>query len=163
MYVETTPSDCSLISEQVVTGQSGSPVVRLIQDAVAVPFWLTHCQPQTHCPLELSATSFHQIAADIDLPSVHARLAEVRDAWERAVPGSHPMKRAMAAAGVDYMRTGLALLSLCLPPRSVFRGRAPATARLVAMYMRSRWLPGTYVPLEVAHGQATIGMANHTQ
>ena len=41
------------VSEQVVTGQSGSPVVRLIQDAVVVVFWLTHLQPESHCPVEL--------------------------------------------------------------------------------------------------------------
>lgn len=103
------------LREQVVTGQSGSPVVRLprmyahmhtsvcIQDAVAVAFWLTHLQPTTHCPLTLSRAVFEQVAADVDLPSVHARLQCIRTLWETRIPGDHPMKRAMAAAGVDYM------------------------------------------------------------
>jgi hypothetical protein len=73
----------------------------------------------------------------------------------------------MAAAGVDYMRTGYAILSLsrcsrrsssiellsvCLPARCVFRGRMPATERLVGLYRRARHLPGRTVPVDVQHG-----------
>ena len=139
-----------------------------IQDAVLVPFWLTQLQPDTHCPLVLSRSMLQQIAADIDLPSVPARLQSIAPrssltplsededlmarAWNTLVPTDHPLKRALAAAGIDYMSTGYVILSLCLPERCVFRGRSPATARLVRMYLRARGLPPSAMVIDVAHG-----------
>ena len=146
------------VSEQVVTAQSGGPVVRLIQDAVAVLFWLTHIQPETYCPRELATVAFQQIAADMDVPSVLERLAQVRRSWTEQVPHDHPTKRAMAASGTDYMSTGYAIMSLCLPERCVFSGPEPATARLVSMYRVARHLPASLIPLDVQYGVFLGGM-----
>jgi hypothetical protein len=142
------------VPEQVVTGQSGSPVVKPIQDAVATAHWLTQTDPRTHAPPALSSVAFAQIAADIDVPSVHARLAELRRAWDalRADRPDHPLVRATASADVDYLRTGFALFSLCLPADCTFRGREPATARLVNMYRTARRLPKGAVPIDIRHG-----------
>ena len=138
--------------EQVVTGQSGTPVVRLIQDAVVVAFWLSHLQPETHCPLQLSRAVFEQIATDIDVPSVFARLEQIRNRWLYEIPADHPMKRAMSAAKVDYMRTGFAILSLCLPSSCQFAGRMPASETLVSLYRRQRRLPPKSVCIDVQRG-----------
>ena len=140
------------VSEQVVTGQSGSPVVRLIQDAIVVTFWLTHLQPETHCPMVLSRSVFEQIAVDIDLPSVIHRLREIEHTWRYEIPHDHAMKQAMAQANVDYMRTGYAILSLCLPGTCQFHGRIPATERLVNLYRRERHLPPKSIPIDIRHG-----------
>lgn len=140
------------VSEQVVTGQSGSPVVRLIQDAVVVTFWLTHLQPETHCPMQLSRSVFEQIAVDIDLPSVFFRLQQIRYTWQYEIAPDHPMKQAMAHSNVDYMNTGYAVMSLCLPQSCQFTGRIPATERLVSIYRRSRHLPPRSVPIDVQRG-----------
>ena len=40
---------------------------------------LTHLQPNTHCPLQLSRHTFEQIVADLDVPDLLLRLMEVRD------------------------------------------------------------------------------------
>ena len=96
------------VSEQLVTGQSGAPVVRLIQacvppaqrrtegtgDSIAVAFWLTstlvrmtsvepgtQLNPRTHAPYDLGRHMFSQIAADIDV-DLYARL--VRNACRPA-------------------------------------------------------------------------------
>jgi hypothetical protein len=122
-----------------------------IQDSVVVVYWLSHLQPETHCPLVLPRGIFFQIAADIHV-DVHARLRDIRWTWEHRVPSHHPTKRAMAAAGIDYMFTGYAILSLCMPAQCVFRGRTPATERLVGMYRRARRLPPSTVPIDVDHG-----------
>ena len=74
------------VSEQVVTGQSGSPVVRLIQDAILVSFWLStdlswkcrnvcpsHLNPENHCPVQFERSVFEQIAVDIPLDALLAR------------------------------------------------------------------------------------------
>ena len=140
------------VPEQVVTGQSGAPVVRLIQDAVVVAFWLSHLQPETHCPLQLSRAVFEQIAADIDVSSVFARLEQIQHRWLYEIPADHPMKRAMSAAKVDYMRTGFAILSLCLPSGCQFAGRMPASETLVSLYRRQRRLPPKSVCIDVQRG-----------
>ncbi len=121
---------------------------------MAAAHWLTQTDPRTHAPPALSPEAFAQIAADIDLPSVHARLAELRRAWDalRADRPDHPLVRATASADVDYLRTGFALFSLCLPADCTFRGREPATARLVAMYRTARRLPKGAVPIDVRNG-----------
>jgi hypothetical protein len=155
------------VSEQIVTGQSGSPVVKLIQDAVVVAYCpgprraprprprLTQIDPRTLCPLAMPRSTFSQIAADIDV-DLHARLAQIRGAWDRfrstAAGAAHPTVRAMAAADVDYGTTGFCLFSLCLPAACDFRGREPATNHLVTIYRRSRGLPGTAVRVDVRDG-----------
>ena len=145
------------VSEQIVTGQSGSPVVKLIQDAVVVAFWLTQIDPKTHCPRTLGRAIVSQVA--IDLPDVHktgtlARLLQIREDWTafRLHHPDHPTVRAMAIAGVDYNTTGYAVLSLCLPPACVFSGRNTNTNRLVTMYRRARHLPAHMVPIDVRGG-----------
>lgn len=142
------------VSEQIVTGQSGSPVVKPIQDAVAVAHWLTQIDPRTHCPAALPRAAFEQIAADVDV-NVFDRLRGIRAAWDelRADQPDHPLVRAAAAAGVDYMRTGFCLFSLCLPPGCHHRGPAePASGRLVTMYRRARRLPPWTVRVDVRRG-----------
>jgi hypothetical protein len=94
---------------------------------------------------------FCQIATDIEV-DVHARLQEIRWMWEHCVPPDHPTKRAMLAAGADFMLSGYAVLSLCLPAHCVFHGRPPATDRLVGMHRRGRHLPPSVVPISVDHG-----------
>lgn len=155
-------------------------------DAVAVSFWLTQLQPSTHCPLDLGASTFSQIAVDIDVIRVvawrqapdadlHERLsAALRRAaggHTRTVAPTHPPRpshetiprdqarpRLRTAAGIDYMHTGYAVMSLCLPTRCVFRGRPPATLHLVDAYRRSRGLP-PLVPLDrvVVHTTTRLG------
>lgn len=142
------------VKEQIVTGQSGTPVVKPIQDAVGVSYWLTQLNPRTHSPLVFSDTAFFQIAADIDV-DVHARLREIRRRWDtfRTVEcPDHPLVRNMANADVDYMRTGYCLFSLCLPANCNFRGRPPATDRLVNMYRKARHLRRDAVIVDVRHG-----------
>ena len=73
-HVSSELKELMSVTEQVVTGQSGTPVVKLIQDAVVVVHWLTHLQPKTHCPMELDTGVFSQIAADLPLPSTVAAL-----------------------------------------------------------------------------------------
>jgi hypothetical protein len=101
--------------------------------------------------MELDATAFNQIAADVPVPSTAFTLQRIRRAWD-ALAGDHPTKRALAAAGVDYMRTGYALLSMCLPPACVHEGGQPGAAHLVASYCRARSLPLRTVPIRVQHG-----------
>lgn len=93
--------------------------------------------PGTHCPPDLGNELFAQVAADVDV-DLHERLRDIRYQWEHRVRPDHPAKQAMAAAGVDYMRTGFALFSLCLPAGCVFAGRPPATLHLVGAYCQSR-------------------------
>ena len=62
------------------------------------------------------------------------------------------MKQAMAAAGVAYMRTGFAIISLCLPRGCVFTGRMPATERLVSLYCKHRCLPRKSICIDVQCG-----------
>jgi hypothetical protein len=69
---------------------------------------------------------FYQIAADIEIESVHHRLQEIKDAWMYQVDEQHPTKAAMVSAGIDYMKTGYCLLSLCLPSTCYYTGRTPA-------------------------------------
>ena len=141
------------VSEQVVTGQSGAPVVRLIQDAVVVSFWLTHIQTRTHCPMQFERGTFEQIAADIEVNgSFFERMQEIRTAWYQLVDPPHPMKRAMAAAGVDYMRSGYAIFSLCLPSGCIFRGPIPSTERLVTLYYKHRHIPRQSLGIDVQFG-----------
>ena len=117
------------IAQQIVTGQSSLPVICLIQDAVGVPFWLSTLQPQTMCPHVLGRRKVQQLAADLPLPGAFGDLLErwssIQSKWNtfRAHQASHPMVCAMAAAGVDYMATGYALLSLCLPSNCFFETR----------------------------------------
>ncbi len=103
----------------------------------AVSHWLTHIDPRTMCPPMLSDTVFCQIASDIDV-DLHVRLATIHREWIalRVECTEHPAVRAMAIAGVDYMRTVFCLFSLCLPDGCTFRGREPATSRLKTMYQR---------------------------
>jgi hypothetical protein len=116
---------------------------------------LTQTDPRTLCPLAMPRSTFSQIAADIDV-DLHARLAQIRGAWDRfrstAAGAAHPTVRAMAAADVDYGTTGFCLFSLCLPAACDFRGREPATNHLVTIYRRSRGLPGTAVRVDVRDG-----------
>ena len=153
LHVASELSHLLSVPEQIVTGQSGSPVVRPIQDAIAAAHWLTQLDPRTHCPAELPRQTFEQIAADIDV-DLHFRLAGIRSAWDRMrrERPDHPLVRAAAAAGVDYMRTGYCLFSLCLPAECFFRGREPATARLVTMYRLARRLPPWVVAVDVHRG-----------
>lgn len=134
------------VSEQVVTGQNGAPVVRLIQDAVAVAFWLGHVQPETHCPRPLTRAAHAQLVADL---SAEGGLADLAARWARVrvERADHPTVRSCAAAGVDFLTTGLAVLSLCLPPTCRFLGRAPATNHLVDVYRVGRRLPAAGVPV----------------
>ena len=141
------------VREQVVTGQSGAPVVRLIQDAVVVSFWLTHLQAATHCPMLFQRSVFEQIAADIDVVgSLFERLEAIRHSWQFHVDPCHPTKRAMAAANVDYMQSGYAIFSLCLPPGCVFHGQIPATEQLVTLYCKHRHLPRRHLQIDIQAG-----------
>ena len=163
------------VSEQIVTGQSGSPVVKLIQDAVVdgdlasrcvstgpnhrpVAFWFTHIDHVTHCPRSLGRAIFSQVALDLPEPAdcggTIGRLMRIRHNWDtfRHKNPDHPTVRAFAAAGIDYHTTGYALLSMCVPSNCCFQGRSPNTNRLVTMYRRARCLPASMVPIVVDHG-----------
>lgn len=143
---------------------ASGPVVRLIQDAVVVAFWLTHLQPATLCPMAFPRATFEQLAVDIDMPSsLFLRLQQVQDAWHYEVNPHHPMKRAMAAAGIDYMRTGYAIMSLCLPQGCTFLGRMPATERLVTLYGQHRHFPRNTVPIDIQHGVFLGGVITSAQ
>ena len=106
-----------------------------------VAFWLSHLQPETHCPFQMERWLFQQLAMDLDVPHLLHRLQEIEYAWYNEVDASHTTKRAMQAAGVDYMRTGYAILSLCLPNDCRFAGRPPSTESLVGIYRTCRRLP----------------------
>ena len=64
----------------------------------------------------------------------------------------------MAAANVNYTRTGYAVMSLCLPEGCMFTGRMPATERLVSLYDKHRRFPRSTVPIEIKHGIFLGGM-----
>ena len=160
------------VPEQIVTGQSSAPVVRLIQDAVVVAFWLTDPQRATHGPLCLAQGGvFEQLASDMqhfptfgDLLRRRAEIAREWDAFRTAQP-DHPTVRALTAAGLDYNRTGHALLSLCLPSGCTFLGPTDAAAagpggRLAAAWHRGRHLPRSSARVEVRRGLYLQGWLN---
>ena len=120
-------------------------------------FWLTQIEPSTHCPRNLGAFVFSQVA--LDLPDVcHTgtltRLLQIRGTWNafRCSHPDHPTVRALAAAGVDYTTTGYAVLSLCIPPTCCFTGRTANSVRLLTMYRRARHLPAHTLPIVVCNG-----------
>lgn len=160
------------IPEQIVTGQSSTPVVKLIQDAVVVSFWLTDLQRHTHCPIELSRSVFEQMAADIPhfetFGDLRLRQAEIATAWsafQRSEP-DHPTVRAMAAAGMDYTRSGFAMLSLCLPSDCHFTGKVSASSgpggRLALAWHRLRGIPSSSSTVVIRNGLFLQGWVNTT-
>ena len=157
------------VSEKIVTGQSGSPVVKLIQDAVVgrglswpktkpthspTAFWLTQLDPSTHAPRSLGVVTFSQVALDLPDPGILSRILQLRGTWNafRCAHPDHPTVRALAAAGVDYATTGFAVLSLCIPPTCCFTGRAANNTRLLTMYRKARHLPAHTLPVTVHNG-----------
>lgn len=149
------------VPEQIVTGQSSHPVIKLIQDAVVVAFWLTHVQTDTHCPPVLPRHIIHQLAADMehfptfgDLLQRQDQIRTEWDAFQRRQP-DHPTVRAMAAAGIDYMDTGYAVFSLCLPATCCYRspgGNPIQSNELLALWHRRRALPRSIAEVVVERG-----------
>jgi len=142
------------VEEQIVTGQSGAPVVKLIQDSVVVCFWLCQRDPITHLPLILPHSQWCQIAADFNLPSIHDSIHQLRQRWQQfsVRNPNHPLVRLLLATNTDYCMTGYAILSLCLPITCTFLGTMPSTQGLLCKYCRLRYFPVSYIPLDIQNG-----------
>ena len=76
-----------------------------------------------------------------DLLCRHRQMVDSWEAFRTREPG-HPTVRALAAAGVPYASTGLAVLSLCLPETCMFRSTgAVRNNPLATQWHRQRHLP----------------------
>lgn len=148
------------VEEQIVTGQSGAAVVKLIQDSVVVCFWLTQLEPTTLAPMPLSPLQRSQLLADMDLGSLPASLCQLRNRWERFVltEPMHPLVRSLTAAGRDYMDTGFAIFSLCLPSSCTFRGHKPTNYSMLQGYARQWRIPVRMIPMDIRNGLFLGGM-----
>lgn len=148
------------VEEQIVTGQSGAAVVKLIQDSVLVCFWLTQLDPQTLAPMSLSPLQYSQLLADMDLESLPASLDRLRRQWETftLTNPSHPLVRSLVATNRNYIDTGFAIFSLCLPSACTFTGRKPVNYPMLSEYARQRRIPVRFIPLEIRRGIFLGGM-----
>lgn len=160
VHVATELEQLMAVGEQIVTGQSGAAVVKLIQDSVLVCFWLTQLDPSTLAPMSLSTLQRSQLLADMDLESLPESLGRLRDRWERfaLTDPDHPLVRSLVATGRDYLSTGFAIFSLCLPPSCTFIGRKPANYTMLSEYARQRRLPVRCIPIDIRQGLFLGGM-----
>lgn len=179
------------VPEQIITGQSSAPVVKLyqsiffivvsanchkqrsvhIQDSVVIGFWLTHLQTDTHCPIQLPRNVFEQVCADMHhfptFGDLLRRRQEIRTEWDifRRIRPDHPTVRAMAAANVDYNLTGYAIVSLCLPSKCQCNGSTAANANLntiLSLWHRWRSIPKSTAPVVVERGLFLQGWLTST-
>lgn len=123
-----------------------------------LPTRLTHLQPETHCPQVLPRAMVEQLAADMDhfvlFGDLLKRMAQVRAEWDtfRLDHPENPTVRALAAAGVDYDRTGFFILSLCLPAGCCYRHAGAVNNRLARLWHRRRAIPANTGEVIVEHG-----------
>lgn len=154
--------------EHCAVPQSSAPVIRLIQDAVVVAFWLSDLQQADHCPIDLDQGLFEQMAVDIEhyptLGDLRARQATIAQRWDRfrAEHPNHPTVRAFAAAGRDYNRSGFAMLSLCVPDDCCFHAKSGSgpTSHLANVWHRIRGLPRSTATVIIDQGLFLQGWIN---
>ena len=125
--------------------------------------WLTHLQPSTHCPIQLSPACFAQMAVDMDhfpsLGDLLLRRRQIKEEWEKFQLRNphHTTVRSMAASGQDFNLSGYAMLSLCIPPTCCYRSRNARSNRLSGMFHRYRRISPEAAEVEVVNGVFALG------
>lgn len=154
VHVVTEIQQLMAVREQIVTAQSGGAVVKLIQDSVLVCFWLTQLDPRTLAPLPLSRSHWSQIVADIELPSLPSALESLRCRWETfsLLHPEHPLVSRLLAARQDFVETGYAIMSLCLPTSCTFSGNRSSNWAMLCEYARQRRIPTAAIPIDIRMG-----------
>lgn len=100
------------------------------------------------------------------LGDLRARQLTIAGRWEafRLEQPDHPTVRAFAAAGMDYNRSGFAMLSLCLPEDCTYTGGACGhsgpTGHLANVWHQMRFIPRSTAPVEIRGGLFLQGWLN---
>ena len=145
------------IGNQVVTGQSSRPVVRLIHDAVVGCFWLT-CGEfwglrtfEKHLWNQMAASSF-MTAGEISDRMTYNKLR-----WKEYVTETVAVHGYVPSGCSDWERSGLALLSLFLPRKMEYLAPPLVGSTLELL---NRYHPVVVRPLRIRNGILVSGVCD---
>lgn len=115
------------ISRQLVSGQASKPVVKLIHDSIVTAFWLTR-HDKRGIPVILERSIWQQLVAGLPMSfgDTLLRISQMENDFERLKRHMIPMSTVCSMTWEEYRYTGLALLSLLLPPNMCFEVRVRA-------------------------------------
>ena len=126
-----------MLEQQIVTGQSSRPVVRVIQDAIVGFFWLLTKQFEPGEFMHLACMIEYEFGVLL------MRLKQNKDQYYKYVVQHNSDSRVsmFGLSGVPWEYSGLALLSLLVPSSFSFVGSATPDVLRTYVCRRARILP----------------------